>query len=1072
MKRPASLFFALLFVLIFACGLFYIRNVFIPIHLKQILINQASAFLKRRIVVEDIDFRVPQGFRFKRLTVFRQDDPQKPFIQVDEITFGFFFPDFFHQRSVYIPSLNINGPSIFLRRDEKNGWNFADLLPGSGKQGIKINRFGFRVSTRRFLVKNGKIAVEDASVNPPLIESINNINADVRLSSTRRVIFSVDLAIPQRQADLQLSGAYDLNQKKLSATLAGRNLPLAAYFPTFHQTWPVAFPAGILASLKTAVTYENQTLSLIGDFAVRQLQIASLPSALFSIRQITGQKYAASWDGKSFLTKGNLLLSDLEIKSGTETFTAANLTSGDLFCGRTPNKIGLNGSFTVANAVFQSAGQQVQGNVIFDNFRIVREATGIKIKSDIKIPDLTVTRENGWRASGNLTLSKLRAAINPAEKIYSVKSGITLLNLSVQNAQGLNIKTNANDPDLRLDGKNAAWKITTSPQLMNSLVKTPQGFEFRGSATFDPTQLDFANHILTIAGKTVCHIPTAKIGENRGFQGNPEITFSVRSDPAQENPWDFQSSVLLSDAIIDGVPGLGQISRVSGLLQLRPNSIRAEKLDLRVANYDLTLSGALRDFDNPYADLKVATPRVDLEYLLARLPQDILAKIPGKIAGPAAGEVSFKGLISQPAQAEITAAISLDGLQIALPALPGPIDAVRGKIHYNSRQTTWEQLTATFQNRDYTLNGKFTRTLKPSIDLELQEKDLYFTAKVNLLNQVFQIDACQGRYLTSDFDFKGDIKLDPSGNHFFDMRTNLALNLADLALLPYPPLQDAARQIDPQGEIRFNGLCRGHIRDWQKWDIKYKANADEIKLKGIPLTGMVADFEQRGEYISKCLLSADVYGGKLNLKATADLKNNKILSDITANVANADLAKYTAEKKLKNEQIAGTVNAFLHVIGPLNAPKSLKGQGTLKITNGYLWRWDILDGLFKALLIPEFQNIYFTGANADFKINNGKIGTDNLKLTGNVLSLAGTGWMDFNGNLRFNIVPHFDITLIEQSQSLQKIPTQIISQAVQAKISGTLAKPAYLIEPLPLKVLEETTDIIRQGVQNILGELF
>jgi len=43
---------------------------------------------------------------------------------------------------------------------------------------------------------------------------------------------------------------------------------------------------------------------------------------------------------------------------------------------------------------------------------------------------------------------------------------------------------------------------------------------------------------------------------------------------------------------------------------------------------------------------------------------------------------------------------------------------------------------------------------------------------------------------------------------------------------------------------------------------------------------------------------------------------------------------------------------------------------------------------------------------------------------------------------------------------------------INIRLSGTIDKPKYSVETLPFKVLKKTTDIFREGIKEILEEIF
>ena len=86
---------------------FYIDNIFLPVQLKRFITTKSKEILRREVFVESIDFRPIQGFIIKNVSISRKDDPTKPFIQVDEITFNLLLAPVFRKKAIILPSIKI-----------------------------------------------------------------------------------------------------------------------------------------------------------------------------------------------------------------------------------------------------------------------------------------------------------------------------------------------------------------------------------------------------------------------------------------------------------------------------------------------------------------------------------------------------------------------------------------------------------------------------------------------------------------------------------------------------------------------------------------------------------------------------------------------------------------------------------------------------------------------------------------------------------------------------------------------------------------------------------------------------
>ena len=189
-------------------------------------------------------------------------------------------------------------------------------------------------------------------------------------------------------------------------------------------------------------------------------------------------------------------------------------------------------------------------------------------------------------------------------------------------------------------------------------------------------------------------------------------------------------------------------------------------------------------------------------------------------------------------------------------------------------------------------------------------------------------------------------------------------------------------------------------------------------------------------------------------------------------ITNLDLAQLRKDKKMKNDRLAGNLSLLTNIHGPLLNLNALTGDGTLSITEGYLYEWNLLKGIFSLLLIPELNDIVFTEALADFSIREGRIHTRNAELSSTIVKLRTEGWIDFSRNINLNISPQFSEIGILQSESLKKGPTALLTHIINIQCAGSIDKPRCSVDKSLPRILENTTGIITDGIKGVLDEIF
>jgi hypothetical protein len=216
-------------------------------------------------------------------------------------------------------------------------------------------------------------------------------------------------------------------------------------------------------------------------------------------------------------------------------------------------------------------------------------------------------------------------------------------------------------------------------------------------------------------------------------------------------------------------------------------------------------------------------------------------------------------------------------------------------------------------------------------------------------------------------------------------------------------------------------------------------------------------------------LTATAYDGSLNVQATGDLPGD--LFSLTAQWDRSNLAKLKGDTPLKDKEISGFLSMSADLTGSMQHLKDLRGGGFVFIQDGRLWQLNLLKGLGKFLLIPEFKNIVFTEALGDFIVRNQRIESDNITLKSDFVNLYGSGYIDFQGSLNWDVTSQVNEQSVIESRSVKKAITSILTETgdiLEIKIVGTLKEPKYIPLPSSRGVLQKTRDLIKEGLQNVL----
>ncbi|MCK5082246.1 MAG: DUF748 domain-containing protein, partial [Candidatus Omnitrophica bacterium] len=750
---------------------FYIDNVFLPIQFKRFITTKAEKFLQREVSVESIDFRPIQGFIVKNISVSRKDDPSKPFIQVDEITFNLLLAPIFQKKAIILPNIKIKNPYVYLSRGQNSVWNFSDL-PGLGKS-IK-NKDSYSVLLRKLTLEGGKVHYKDASKTEKFFESIENIRLNTTLSLNKGVRFVFQAQVPKRKTVLKIKGNYGLFPKKLTAQVMIDNIYLARYLPLTYTSQPYIHLAdGVISSADFGVIYENRKLQVQGSFFADKTSIK-----VGADKQMSGTVHvptmSLTWHDNKWNAKGQLRLPSVRMTSSDGKEFQGDLKADLNLLTVFENNMTSQGNVTIDNAhLMIDENRYFKGNITAANTSLVKGDGKIRLqgnfnieKTDIAAGKLMSLRGDLSTTDTNLIWSRDNSGINT----FNMQSGFTMNKArgTIGNAGSISNNINVHKASIFFDSR----KIFV---------------ELLG-------RLEAADILLA--------------GDKR-FKGSPYFNFFFEHVPESKAPVDYKGTFRFTNSTLTGIPALDTISHLDGVAAIMPDHIQTDKLTFNTQGSTIELSGLLTDFSKPVLNINASSKRIGLQKVLALLPA-LKETLPVDLTGDALVNANYNGPMFSPSDAIIDFSAQLTGTTLTHEKLPEPFTDISGRLHYKEDLVTWHDLHAYYKNKPYTLNGQLKNFSRPVIDIQISADQLQLTAKVKILRSAFQLASFTGNYLNSSFDFKGDTHFFENAPADIDLRGKFVLDLKDVGLL-IPRIKHLVEQFGPVGLLAGKGLYKGKI---------------------------------------------------------------------------------------------------------------------------------------------------------------------------------------------------------------------------------------------------------------------
>jgi hypothetical protein len=1102
-------------IIVIFVGLFiYVKNVFLPVKAKDLIIAYSEQYLKRRVTLSEIGLDPLKGLYLKDYKIYDKKISDKVFFSADEISVNLILPSLFRQNSLLIPTINILNAYLFISKDIDGTWNFADLK--NDVSNSKIESQPLKLFVSHIQIKKSKIDIKEELDEAP--EKIRDINLDLKISSTGVLRFKGMFRSPPN-VFIAYDGSYEVKAQKISARLKTKNIALAKYVKFLPR--PISIDIGTTKVDSADIEFIYEKLSnyaqVSGGFSVSNVDIMFKGNDKYlGAASLKGQEFITNWDGTAFKMKGlfnasnvngsfpsvdrfnanemearliflsingnewkaegGITLTNTAVQKGLKQFTFGRINSNNLVYKRSGINWDLSGDYLSESAFFKTGNTVYRtNNLVLNKLALQYDQEKLLISSAAVMPDLSVSLDNIFTLNASTNIENAALRYTFADNSLEGKIDVIGDNVTFEKSKpGLTATGRLLAPSSYIKFKNGELKILSKPVLNPANIVVNKNKIFSGEINFEKFISNLQDGKINLQYDATINNLSGNINDKYTFKGSPKIEMVLNYEINQENPFKYEGRIQTTGSEITGIPYIPVANNVTADLRIKNNNLSLSSVSVSALGTSLTLTGSINDFSLPKFDITAVSDKMEASTVMSLLPEELLSKVPINASGMLRLKTSIRGDTKDLKGTNITAEAEMEGVTLTMPSFSHPISDIKGIVKYSKDFIGWEKLNGKLLGHDFMIDGNLNNFRRPTILSAIKTKNLDSRCDIKILHGALRFAMLKGQYLHSDFNLQGDMHFRSGSEPDIDLRGNIKLNLTDTKLvkdLP-PKIQEFILLWDPAGILHLKGLFRGRPSQWRDWDLSIQGTSSEVRLKKIPFKDVALDFMERDNHISQCDIKAAVFGGTVKISSAANLIDPDIFANVTAQLNVLDIGRLRDELKIENKYLNGKMSANVEFHGPLLKPERIEGNGGLALTEGSIMRWRILDGLFKAMLIPEFHDIYFSDAQADFKIHENKILTDNFQLRGNVVNLHGVGWVDFQNNISFDIIPSFNQTTILKSESFKKIPTALLSQVVKIRIGGTLNKPSYKADSPAIKLITGTTEMITDGIRNILKDIF
>jgi hypothetical protein len=250
---------------------------------------------------------------------------------------------------------------------------------------------------------------------------------------------------------------------------------------------------------------------------------------------------------------------------------------------------------------------------------------------------------------------------------------------------------------------------------------------------------------------------------------------------------------------------------------------------------------------------------------------------------------------------------------------------------------------------------------------------------------------------------------------------------------------------------------RGH-GDGRGWSSTGEVALDSALVNGVQLTAVRGPLALDGAGVrfggpaagteaGPRRLSARVAGGTLFVDGSVEAGPAGRFT-VGLALGDADLARLATETTGVAHRYRGRLQAGVAVSGSRAGSHSLTGRGQLRLRDADIYELPVVVALLKIFRVKAPDRSAFSSSVVDFRIEGPRAYLDNIELSGDAISLVGTGEADFDGNLRLTFR-----SIVGEAETQLPVMKRLLGgasgQFMLVHVDGTLAEPVPSTEAFP-----------------------
>jgi len=594
-------------------------------------------------------------------------------------------------------------------------------------------------------------------------------------------------------------------------------------------------------------------------------------------------------------------------------------------------------------------------------------------------------------------------------------------------------------------------------------------------------ELNFETDLKTnkkIKVSTVCSFKKCRLNW-QDYKLEGDIDFSADTQTSWPLPNDWKTSVpyeIEANLIKNTFSLPGQTSSpgetISGWVTFTPDNLEFKNIKIFRSGASVFLAGHINNFKNPQLNLSVNST-ADLYDITKLVPEKISNKMP-VMRGKSSVALKISGPAKDLSKLALEGTINLDNCTVKYPAVPAPIEKIKGSIKLSKDSFSTSNFKFTYNQSDYKLNLNCANLSNLVVDAKLISKDLSLETTAQIVENSLTISKLKSRFHTSNLSINGNIKnIKNLSSSLIDIQAVTSLELSDLEKVcqslgfTTPAAIQKLNELSVNGRLDSEFSLYGSLSERGTWQIKPKTGTPlfkipRLKIKDYNIENIHCLAAMQKGVLEITSLQANGYEGILQNKAIIDFNPDNFAYQTSISLANLDLHKLIKVSQPKKKEIYGILDTQLKLGGYGKDLSTLKGKGIISSKDGKL-EIPILESIASFMKLPFLGKFTFNSIQGQFNIANQAIIIPEIQLLGKEADLLCKGTVGFDQKLDIIVEIHMLKESYNQNQATDKVGNIIMGPLgkyiTRVRVRGTIKEPK--ISWAPIRIDEFIKDTVK-----------